>query len=624
MSLVLSGQGEKTSPLLRAARKYSGHLSYLLALLGLCWLLALLGLCWRRAYFSENAMLPGQVYTTFGTAAHMDAMLAVDSVLAAGANGRAQALARAFDALGLDTEVQRFSYDEVPRIGNVSGANVHGILRAPRGDAGEALVVAAAWTTGDGASNVNGVRLLAALAQHAREQRYWARDLVFVVTDRGERGIEAWLRAYLGVGAAPLAVRSGQIQAAISVELPPAQRYDALALYFAGKGGQLCNLDFVNMVQHVSRVERMPALLHGLRDAPRSAHWWARYRQAARLLLRQARAQAFGADAHGVHAPFLRYRIDAVTVAGQPAGGDAAAQLARQGLLADADVPPIPGVQRIGRTVEASLRSLNNLLEHLHQSFFFYLLPANQRYLSIGDYVPACALMIGSLLLQAMHLWWMQGAASLRADAPETRIRRINQSYAHLRLTMPASVQIVVRVLALGLGLLLAPQLAAWAVLSDTTTTAFLFTAALASCSLVLHTADQCWAQRGQVDWRQLKSLAAALVAAVVACLAVMNFSLAVLVYVVAGLPLLVTRAAAVRTRAQRVAGVLLLLAVSPVCTMTLGRNVALGLHPLDMAASPFRVFLGDLHHFGSLVYPLVCLVYWPVNLLSMVIVLMP
>jgi hypothetical protein len=34
--------------------------------------------------------------------------------------------------------------------------------------------------------------------------------------------------------------------------------------------------------------------------------------------------------------------------------------------------------------LEGTLRSLNNLLERFHQSFFFYLRPATDRFISIG------------------------------------------------------------------------------------------------------------------------------------------------------------------------------------------------------------------------------------------------
>ena len=47
------------------------------------------------------------------------------------------------------------------------------------------------------------------------------------------------------------------------------------------------------------------------------------------------------------------------------------------------------GAQRnfyhVGRVVESIVRSLNNLLERFHQSFFFYLLPCTDRYISIGN-----------------------------------------------------------------------------------------------------------------------------------------------------------------------------------------------------------------------------------------------
>ena len=41
---------------------------------------------------------------------------------------------------------------------------------------------------------------------------------------------------------------------------------------------------------------------------------------------------------------------------------------------------------QLGRVLEGICRSLNNLLERFHQSFFFYLLPATNRYISIGKY----------------------------------------------------------------------------------------------------------------------------------------------------------------------------------------------------------------------------------------------
>lgn len=52
------------------------------------------------------------------------------------------------------------------------------------------------------------------------------------------------------------------------------------------------------------------------------------------------------------------------------------------------------------RVIEGVLRSLNNLLERLHQSFFLYLLPATDRYVSIGLYMPPFGLIVLPLLLK--------------------------------------------------------------------------------------------------------------------------------------------------------------------------------------------------------------------------------
>ncbi|KAJ2082278.1 Glycosyl phosphatidyl inositol protein transamidase complex subunit [Coemansia sp. RSA 988] len=640
MSLVLSGQGEKTSPALRVARKYSAYLSYPLAVAGIAWLLLLpySELFWRRTYFSENAMLPGQADPCFGNEHHLAAMDRMDAALSTslreGSVGqqRAAAVAEVFSEFGLDTEVQTIVYDEVPGVGQHQGTNVHGILRAPRSDSVEALVIAAAWTTADNQTNINAVRVMAALAQFASEQVYWAKDIIFVVTDAGEIGMEQWLRAYHGHHTqSPLYVRSGIIQAALSLELPPAKTYQSMGLYVEGKVGQLPNLDMVNMVQHVSRIEQLPANLHGMVDESRRASVWRKYLHSAQLLLRHVRSQAFGSLV-GVHAPFLRYRIDALTLSGIAKINDPVAQLAQQQrelFLTEPVITPMltqRTVNSIGRSCERALRSLNNLLEHFHQSFFFYILPANRKYISIGGYIPAAGLMVGSLLLQAMHLWWMQGPPELRSSDPRTRIERINKYYLLLRRTIPNSMGIILRVHLLGLVLLALPMILPHAVLTNTTSTAYLFTVALASISMVLHITDTYWteAARPMVEWRQLKALIELYVAATIACLSVMNFSLAAVLFAVAGLPLVLTRACEAGSRAQKAAGIILLLLASPVCTMTLGRNVALGLHPLDFTSSPFRMFLADFHHFSSLVYPLVCLIYWPVNILCMIIVLMP
>jgi len=58
------------------------------------------------------------------------------------------------------------------------------------------------------------------------EQKYWAKDIIFLVTEHEQLGMQAWLDAYHGVTsgqegiliAGDLSGRAGSIQAAINLE----------------------------------------------------------------------------------------------------------------------------------------------------------------------------------------------------------------------------------------------------------------------------------------------------------------------------------------------------------------------------------------------------------------------
>lgn len=45
------------------------------------------------------------------------------------------------------------------------------------------------------------------------------------------------------------------------------------------------------------------------------------------------------------------------------------------------------------------------MLERFHQSFFFYLMPSSNHYVSIGNYMPAFGLVCLPLLIQMIKIW---------------------------------------------------------------------------------------------------------------------------------------------------------------------------------------------------------------------------
>ena len=67
-------------------------------------------------------------------------------------------------ALGLDTSVQDFTY--MHNQNEYHGSNLQGILRAPRAEGTEALVLSAPWKTSSGKDNYYGIKLLLSLAKH--------------------------------------------------------------------------------------------------------------------------------------------------------------------------------------------------------------------------------------------------------------------------------------------------------------------------------------------------------------------------------------------------------------------------------------------------------------------------
>ncbi|KAF2316551.1 hypothetical protein GH714_041892 [Hevea brasiliensis] len=84
----------------------------------------------------------------------------------------------------------------------------------------------------------------------------------------------------------------------------------------------------------------------------------------------------------------------------------------------------------ISKLIEGVIRSVNNLLEKFHQSFFLYLLTSPSKFVSVGVYMIAFALLVAPLPLVA---------ASLYADANEVDFGMKNDKYTPID---PASNEI--------------------------------------------------------------------------------------------------------------------------------------------------------------------------------------
>lgn len=66
------------------------------------------------------------------------------------------------------------------------------------------------------------------------------------------------------------------------------------------------------------------------------------------------------------------------------------------------------------------MRSLNNILERLHASFFFYAMQQPDRFLQIGSYLPATIMLSAVLTIGGLKLW-VEAGWQLVKDPSDTR-----------------------------------------------------------------------------------------------------------------------------------------------------------------------------------------------------------
>ncbi|XP_062716077.1 glycosylphosphatidylinositol anchor attachment 1 protein [Aedes albopictus] len=346
-------------------------------------------------YFSENALLPGLVYSeikaeTVALAKTYAAEL--DREREAHPSGMPTAwLLAKMRKIGLETHGHNFTLNYPLGGGKVfKGKNVYGILRAPRIASTEAFVISVPYRPPESVLTdvSSGVPLMLAFADFARKQKYWAKDIIFLITEQEQLGMQAWLEAYHGSGdnrvlnAGSLGGRAGAIQAAINLEV---QSLDVnhIDLKVEGLNGQLPNLDLHNLAQKLSQKNGIPA---AYRLSATNQRKPSSYSERLQSLLAMVLSQSSGVP-NGNHGLFHRYGIEALTME----------CVKRNGHQRNTNV----GVGALLKIVEGISRSLNNLLERFHQSYFFYLLVTHDRFVSIGDYMPSLALMAGALLVNS-------------------------------------------------------------------------------------------------------------------------------------------------------------------------------------------------------------------------------
>ena len=267
------------------------------------------------------------------------------------------------------------------------------MLQGPRADATEAIVLIGAWKNMNDEVNTSGVALVLTLARYFKRWSLWSKDIIFLVSGDSTTGPQAWVDAYHDGHderyVEGLKIKSGALQGAVAVDYPAGpwgHRYDKLHVLYDGVNGQLPNLDLFNTaVQIASSQMGIGCAIQRMFDHRDS------YKERLQTMLRGMVSQGLG-HATGPHSSFIPYHVDAITLSTVGDGWH--------------------DEMSLGKTIESLFRSLNNLLEHLHQSFFFYLLIQANRFISIGTYLPSAMLIAVNFSITSIALWVASGRST--------------------------------------------------------------------------------------------------------------------------------------------------------------------------------------------------------------------
>lgn len=93
--------------------------------------------------------------------------------------------------------------------------------------------------------------------------------------------------------------------------------------------------------------------------------------------------------------------------------------------------------------MESTLRSMNNLLERLHASFFSYLLPHPGWFHNMGAYLPAVVLLGAGLTIRGLGLWVDAGWPSLEISTGQQSQWRRRDRQTHVAAGILASCFLV-------------------------------------------------------------------------------------------------------------------------------------------------------------------------------------
>ncbi|CAL5186267.1 unnamed protein product [Lathyrus oleraceus] len=449
---------------------HSNYVSFIGFVSGIVALL-LLPILAKNTYISENALMPGSANNMLSTQHVFHATEFVNDLTGSVSESH-KIIAQYMSALEAEVTYHKFHpqlnqfsplhFFTSPDSGIVSkniscsslGINIAGIIRAPRGDGKESIVLVTPYNprrVGPGEALSLGIAY--SVFSLLSRVTWLAKDVIWLVADSqyGEySAVSAWLREYQApafrevdidnsetcnaineLGQNPSSDRklysgfrrAGTMAAALVIKVAEQgnRHEDILNIYPEASNGQMPNLDLINIVNYLGvhkrglrvKVNKMLSLfgsrwlntlggiLESLGQIARSLNpQWkfgisaTEYVEGAATLASSLYLQGLGVPT-GPHGAFRDYQVDAITLEISP-------KVSPDKMISRS---PNEFILRGGRLIEGVVRSINNLLEKFHQSFFLYLLTSSSKFVSVGVYMIPFALLVAPLPIVAGSLY---------------------------------------------------------------------------------------------------------------------------------------------------------------------------------------------------------------------------
>ncbi|CCG21974.1 Gaa1 protein [Candida orthopsilosis Co 90-125] len=352
------------------AIKLLPRLSFIVAILSILWLVTLpQDGNYRNCYISENALMPGQVTSYFRESEwnivrgyrHEIKQLESQPI-----EQRNEAITAWLQDLGLPVSRHHNGF---------TNDTLYSIMHASRGENTEAMALVVPWVNSDNEFNEGAMALGMALMRYFQRISVWSKNIILVIPPDGKQSLRSWVNAYH----TSLDDTAGSIEAAIIMEYGKQgdgfQYYD---MFYEGLNGQLPNLDLLNTANQIGQHEGISCSIQDISD--RAINFTNRLKTLFSGILRLVIAGS--RDVHG-HEAFSGWQIQAFTIKAKGTQGH--------------------DVTQFGRIVDSTFRSVNNLLEKFHQSFFFYLMLSPKHFVSIGTYLPSAVMLAVAYAFGALN-----------------------------------------------------------------------------------------------------------------------------------------------------------------------------------------------------------------------------